>query len=114
MDILTFIMVIVTIVILTYKVRSQGVSMRTLVWPYLLLTGLFIVMYPPILRFVTKLFGFTNTENFIFFVLCGYLILITIVQEVRIAKLNDKLNSLARELSLTNKEQDDNTNNSSM
>lgn len=111
MAILTFIIVIMTLVILTIKIKQEKVSMRTLVWPYMMLFTMFIIVYPPILRALTKLFGFTNTENLVFFIVCGYLFVITIVQEVRIAKINDKTNELARQISILTKEQNDNSRN---
>ncbi len=107
MDILTYAIVITTIIILTIQIKRKRVSLATLVWSYLLLIGMFIVTYPPLLNKLSHFFGFDATENFIFFVICGYLFVITIVQEVRIAKMNDDLKALARELSLIKKEDQD-------
>ncbi len=107
MDIFTFGIVIFCLVLLTVQVKKQKISMRTLVWPYMMLLAMFIVVYPPVLRFATKLFGFTNTENLVFFIVCGYLFIITIVHEVRIAKLNDKLNDLSRQVAINSKERND-------
>lgn len=109
MDIFTFGLVLFTLVFLTVQVKKQRVSMHTLVWPYMMLIAMFILVYPPLLRFVTRLFGFTDTENLIFFIVCGYLFVITIVHEIRIAKLNDKIISLSRELAIHSKENDDST-----
>lgn len=112
MDVFTFVIVVVTIVLLTSQVKKQKISMRTLVWPYMMLFAMFILVYPPVLRTLTQLLGFTDTENLIFFIISGYLFVLTIVQEIRIAKLNDKVNSLSREIAISNKENYDFTNNS--
>lgn len=111
MDILTFALVIFTLVLLTTQIKKQKVSMGTLVWPYLMLIALFIIMYPPLLRTLSKTLGFIATENLIFFIACGYLFVLTVIQEIRIAKLNDKLNNLARELAILEKENDEFDNN---
>ncbi len=110
MDILTYGIVIFCLVLLTSQIIKQKISMRTLVWPYLMLLAVFIVMYPPMLRVLTELLGFTNTENLIFFIVCGYLFVITVVHEVRIAKMNDKINDLVRQVAINSKENDDNNN----
>lgn len=112
MDFLTFGIVIFSLILLTIQVKKQKVSMRTLVWPYMMLFAMFILIYPPVLRVLTKTLGFIDTENLIFFIVCGYLFVITIVHEVRIAKLNDKVNSLSREIAIGNKEKNDFNNNS--
>ncbi len=111
MDFFTFGIVIFCLVLLTVQVKKQKISMRTLVWPYMMLLAMFIIVYPPVLRFITKLLGFTNTENLVFFIVCGYLFVITIVQEVRIAKLNDKVNDLSRQIAINSKERNDNNSN---
>ncbi len=111
MDILTFILVICALIFLTLQLKKQKVSMRTLVWPYMMLIAMFIVVYPPILRFLTKVLGFTNTENLVFFIVCGYLFVITIVHEVRLAKLNDKINDLSRQIAINSKGTNGNNNN---
>ncbi len=107
MDIFTFGLVLFTLILLTVQIKKQKISMRTLVWPYMMLLSMFIIVYPPVLRVLTELLGFTNTENLIFFIVCGYLFVITIVHEVRIAKLNDKVNSLSRQLAINSKENND-------
>lgn len=108
MDILTYGVVVFTLVLLTIQLKRQKVSMGTLVWPYMMLIAMFIIMYPPILRELTKVFGFIDTENLVFFFVCGYLFILTIVHEVRIAKLNDRINELTRNQAILKKENDDN------
>ncbi len=108
MDIITYIIVAFALFVITYKIKKQNIPMKTLVWPYLMLICLFIIMYPPLLNKLTKLLGFVQTENLIFFILCGYLFIITIVHEVRIAKLHSKINDLTRNLAIHKKESDDN------
>lgn len=112
MDILTFGLVIGTIILLTVKVIQQQISIRTLVWPYIILIVMFFVINPPVLRYLTHLFGFDATENFIFFIITGYLFLMTIIQELRIAKLNDQISGLVRTVGILEKEQDDSNNSS--
>lgn len=107
MAIFTLGIVVFSIVLLTSQVKRQKISMRTLVWPYLMLFAMFVIVYPPILRFLTHTLGFSNTENLVFFIISGYLFVITIVQEVRIAKLSDKVNDLARQIAINGKENDD-------
>lgn len=107
MDIFTFGLVVFILIILTIQIKNQRVSMHTLVWPYMMLLSMFIIVYPPVLRAITKFLGFTNTENVIFFIVCGYLFVITIVHEIRIAKLNDKINTLSRQIAIDSKEQYD-------
>lgn len=111
MEIFTFGLVVFTLVLLTVQIKKEKTSMRTLVWPYIMLLSMFVLVYPPVLTRITHLFAFTNTENLIFFIVCGYLFVITIVHEVRIAKLNDKINSLSRQLAINSKEQDDSNSN---
>lgn len=108
MDIFTFGLVVFILIILTVQIKKQRVSMHTLVWPYMMLLAMFIIVYPPVLRSITKFLGFTNTENVIFFIVCGYLFVITVVHEIRIAKLNDKVNTLSRQIAVDSKEKDDN------
>ncbi len=100
MHILIFIIIIVTLSFLTFKIKQENISMRTLVWPYLMLAAMFIITYEPILNFLTKLLGFERTENLIFFIVCGYLFVLTIVQEIRIAKLHEKTNKLTRYIAI--------------
>ncbi|WOO87501.1 DUF2304 domain-containing protein [Mollicutes bacterium LVI A0039] len=107
MQSITFGIVIITIIFLTVLIKKQKVSMRTLVWPYMMLFAMFVVVYPPVLRFLTKILGFTNTENLVFFIMCGYFFVITVVHEVRIAKLNDKNTELTRTIAILSKEQND-------
>lgn len=111
MDILTFGIVIFSLIFLTIQIKKQKVSLRTLVWPYMMLIAMFIIMYPPLLRLLTTILGFQNTENLIFFIVCGYLFVITIVHEIRIAKLNDKVNNLSRQVAINSEETNDNNSN---
>lgn len=111
MTIFTLGIVVFSLFFLTVLIKNQKVSMRTLVWPYMMLFAMFVIVYPPVLRFLTKILGFTDTENLIFFIFCGYLFVITIVHEIRIAKLNDKITDLSRGLAVSSKEQNDNSRN---
>lgn len=112
MYLLTVFLILIAIIIITYQIRQMHVSLKTLIWPYLLLLIMFMMMIPPILKFTSKLFGFIATENFIFFIICGYLFLTSIVQEIRIARLNDKINQLSRKHSIQEKENNGNSNRS--
>lgn len=110
MDIYTFGLVVLVVIVFTLQIRKQRVSMHTLVWPYLMLLSMFILVYPPVLHSITRLLNFKNTENVIFFIFSGYLFVITVVHEIRIAKLNDKVNTLSRQIAIDSKEKNDNSN----
>lgn len=108
MYLLTIILIFISFIIITYQIHKMHVSLKTLIWPYLLLIVMLLLMIPPVLQFTSKLFGFIATENFIFFAICGYLFITSIVQEIRIARLNDKVNQLSRKLGIQEKENNDN------
>lgn len=92
---------ICTLAFVIRKLRKSALEIiDSIFWVLLAVLLILVAVFPGLVFWATKLFGFDSPSNFVFF--CGILVLLarTFTQNLKIAELKKKLTKMAQTVAL--------------
>lgn len=96
-------LVIVSMVLKSIK-KSRIQIEDSIFWVSFVCVIILIAVFPSIMTWLAGIFGFVSTSNFVFLIVVGILLLKVFTSSVEISRLKYRVNQLAQEVALTNKE----------
>lgn len=96
-------LVIVSMVLKSIK-KSRIQIEDSIFWVSFVCVIILVAVFPSIMVWLAGLFGFVSTSNFVFLIVVGILLLKVFTSSVEISRLKYRVNQLAQEVALTNKE----------
>lgn len=92
-----------TLLFVVRKLRKSALEIiDSIFWVFLAVLLIVVAAFPQLVFWVTGIFGFDSSSNFVFF--CGILVLLarTFTQNLKIAELKKKLTKMAQTVALDN------------
>ncbi|MHC5249950.1 DUF2304 domain-containing protein [Enterococcus sp. LJL90] len=104
MDIFSIVMILVALFFLYFIIRSINKNKFSLenagIWLTVGIILLIFSVFTPIPTWLSELFGFQLTSNFLLFLAVIFLLLIVFMQSLQLSKQKDQINIIIQELSL--------------
>ena len=99
------IIIIIIILAILHLLKRGRINIKyAIVWLFAFGLMLIMMLIPGLLRFITKIFGFTLSSNLIIVFFISILVFINIIMTIIISGQSEKIRLLIQEISLLKKE----------
>lgn len=93
--------IIILILLITYFVRNNKISVKySIIWYLSCLLLILFTIFPNLLGWFTNLFGIEVASNFIFALLIGLLLVVTISLTIIVSEQKEQIRDLIQEISI--------------
>ena len=98
---------IITFLFIISKIRKSQLNIQdAVIWILMCLLLIIMSIFLPFIIKIAHMLGFMSTSNFVFALICFFLLIIAFSQTVKISLLNEKIKNLNHYIALKEKNED--------